>query len=133
MRFRAMIKAGGWATAVWPIAAGMAIRRKLGITAPLGPPATRRLMGFCLILAAALLGAGASPAIASAESQVSVGSIQTLAHVPYPGNPGAVAIDGNTMWVDSSSANFDRPFDGYSGVFAYDLRTGQLLPRRPNP
>ena len=48
--------------------------------------------------------------VASAESEVSVGSIQTLAHVPYPGNPGAVTIDGDTMWVDSSSANFDRPF-----------------------
>jgi outer membrane protein assembly factor BamB len=92
-----------------------------------------RFRRICLILAAAILGTGASPAIASAESEVSVGSIQTLAHVPYPGNPGAATIDGNTMWVDSSSANFDRPWDGYSAVFAYDLRTGQLLPRSPNP
>src|SRR5437764_8868921 len=87
-----------------------------------------------LILVAALLSTGASPAIARAQSpQVSVGPIHTLAHVPYPGNPGAVAIDGDTMWVDSSSANFDRPFDGVSDVFAYDLNTGQLLPRAPNP
>src|SRR5690348_14068230 len=133
MRLRAMTYASPSGAAAWPIGAGVAIRRRLGITTPLGPPAARRLMGCCLILAAALLATGASPAIAGAESQVSVGSIQTLAHVPYPGNPGAVAIDGNTMWVDTSSANFDRPFDGYSGVFAYDLRTGQLLPRSPNP
>src|SRR5438445_244206 len=83
------------------------------------PRAARRLRGVCLILAAALLGAGASPAIAVAESAVSVGSIQTLAHVPYPGNPGAVTLDGNTMWVDTSSANLDRPLDGFSAVFAY--------------
>src|SRR5205807_8671814 len=77
---------------------------------------------------------GAGPAVADAQpSQVSVGPIQTLAHVPYPGNPGAVSIDGDTMWVDSSSANSDRPFDGFSDVFAYDLNTGQLLSRSPNP
>ncbi len=86
------------------------------------------------MLAAALLSAGASPAIATAGSpQTSVGPIQTLAHVPYPGNPGGVAIDGDTMWVDSSSADSDRPFDGSSSVFAYDLKTGQLLSRTPNP
>src|SRR5438132_865474 len=47
-----------------------------------------------LILAVALLAIGASPAIARAESsQISVGPIQTLAHVPYPGNPGAATLD----------------------------------------
>ena len=133
MRLRATINASVWRAAVWLIGAGAGIHRRLGITTPLGPLAAGRFRRVCLILAAALLGTGASPAIASTESGVSVGSIQTLAHVPYPGNPGAVTIDGNTMWVDTSSANFDRPFDGYSGVFAYDLRTGQLLRRSPNP
>ena len=86
-----------------------------------------------LILAVALLAIGASPAIARAESsQISVGPIQTLAHVPYPGNPGAATLDGNTMWVDSSGV-YDRATDGYSAVFAYDLNTGQLQSRRPNP
>jgi len=133
MRLRATINASVWRAAVWLIGAGPEIHRRLGTTTPLGPLAAGRFRKVCLILAAALLGTGASPAIASTESGVSVGSIQTLAHVPYPGNPGAVTIDGNTMWVDSSSANFDRPFDGYSAVFAYDLRTGQLLSRSPNP
>jgi sugar lactone lactonase YvrE len=128
-----MINASAWGAGVWPIAAGVAIRRKLGIATPFGPLAAGRFRRICLILAA-LVSTGASPAIASAKSsQVSVGPVQTLAHVPYPGNPGAVAIDGNTMWVDNSSANFDRPFDSYSAVFAYDLQTGQLLPRSPNP
>ena len=85
------------------------------------------------ILAVVLVGMGASPAIASAESsQVSVGPIQTLAHVPYPGNPGAATLDGNTMWVDTSAV-YDRALDGYNAVFAYDLNTGQLQSRRPNP
>jgi sugar lactone lactonase YvrE len=129
-----MINASVWGAAVRPLGAGVAIHKKHGITTPLGPLAAGRFRTICVILAAALLSTGASPAIASAKSsQVSVGPVQTLAHVPYPGNPGAVAIDGNTMWVDNSSANFDRPFDGYSAVFAYDLQTGQLLPRSPNP
>src|SRR3954471_13405370 len=84
------------------------------------------------ILAAALLSMGASPASAAASSQVSVGPITTLAHVPYPGNPGAATIDGDTLWVDTS-AIYDRPFDGENAVFAYDLTTGQLQSRRPNP
>jgi hypothetical protein len=133
MRLRTMTNACAWGGAAWTIGAGVATRRKAGITAPPGPRAARRLRGVGLILAAALLGAGASPAIAVAESAVSVGSIQTLAHVPYPGNPGAATLDGNTMWVDTSSANLDRPLDGFSAVFAYDLRTGQLLSRSPNP
>src|SRR5437588_8634298 len=107
---------------------------RFGCANPLSPLAPARLRRISSMLLAALVGLGASPAVASAESsQVSVGPIQTLAHVPYPGNPGAVAIDGDTMWVDSSSANSDRPFDGSSDVFAYDLNTGQLLPRSPNP
>src|SRR5215212_9361555 len=85
-----------------------------------------------LILAAALLSMSASPAIAAASSQLSVGPITTLAHVPYPGNPGAATIDGDTLWVDTS-AIYDRPFDGENAVFAYDLTTGQLQSRRSNP
>src|SRR6184192_2995349 len=85
------------------------------------------------ILSVVLVGMGASPAIAGAKSsQVSVGPIQTLAHVPYPGNPGAATLDGNTMWVDTSAV-YDRALDGYDAVFAYDLNTGQLQSRRPNP
>src|SRR4051812_26077548 len=87
----------------------------------------------CLILAVGLLVMGASPGIAGAKSsQLSIGPIQTLAHVPYPGNPGAATIDGGTMWVDTS-AIVDRPFDGENDVFAYDLKTGQLQSRRPTP
>jgi hypothetical protein len=133
MRLLAMIDRSARGAALWPIRAGVAIHGRLGINTPPGSLASGRFTRICLILTAALLGTGASPAIASAESEVSVGPIQTLAHVPYPGNPGAVTIDRNTMWVDNSAANFDRPFDGYSAVWAYDLRTGQLLPRTPNP
>src|SRR5437660_2833595 len=82
MRLRAMINASAWGAAVWRIGAEVAIHRRLGITTPLGPLAAGRFRRICLILAAALLGTSASPAIAGAENEVSVGSIQTLAHVP---------------------------------------------------
>jgi hypothetical protein len=105
----------------------MTLRAILG-----APPRARQRTR--LALAAALMSLGACPAIAHAKSSpVLVGPIQTLAHVPYPGNPGATTIDGDTMWVDTSSGNSDRPFDGSSSIFAYDLKTGQLLSRSPNP
>src|SRR5436305_13059856 len=68
---------------------------------------------------------------ASAASPPAPGPVHVFAHVPYPGNPGDVAIDGDTMWVDSSAANFDRPFDGSSTLFAYDARTGQPSSHKP--
>ena len=102
------------------------------IHVPRSSPGCSRVRTFSRWFCAALLSLAAAPPISTA-AQASFGPIRTLAHVPYPGNPGAVAIDGDTMWVDTSSANFDRPFDGYSAVFAYDLRTGRLLDRHPNP
>src|SRR5947209_7177564 len=66
MRLRARINASAWRAAVWRIGAGVAIHRRLAITSPLGPLAAGRFRRICLILAVALLGTGASPAIASA-------------------------------------------------------------------
>src|SRR3954469_3838980 len=83
-----------------------------------------RLVRAALVLAA--LGLLASPASAARR-------ITVFAHVPYPGNPGGLAVDGQTLWVTTSAANFDRPFDGSSSVFAYSLASGRLLPRKPNP
>lgn len=135
MKLRALIDALAAATtSVWPIGVGVAVHKQRGRLDRVWSAGRAAASWTRLMLAAVLLSTGVGPAIASAESsRLSVGPIQTLAHVPYPGNPGAVAIDGDTMWVDSSSANSDRPFDGFSAVFAYDLRTGHLLSRSPNP
>ena len=62
-----------------------------------------------------------------------IGDIQVFATIPYPGNPGGLAVEGHTLYVDSSASNFDRPFDGSAAVFAYNLETGQLLRNRANP
>ena len=88
-----------------------------------------------LILGAACLGlaySAVTPADAGATYRP-IGDTQVFATVPYPGNPGGLAVSGRTLYVDTSAANFDRPFDGSDDIFAYDLRTGQLLTEGPNP
>lgn len=54
-----------------------------------------------------------------------IGDIRVFATIPYPGNPGGLAVDGHILYVDTSASNFDRPFDGSASVFAYNLGTGQ--------
>ena len=73
-----------------------------------------------------------APAGAAAEAH-RIGDIAVWAHVPYPGNPGGIAVSGDAVWVDSSAANLDRPFDAASALFAYGLGDHRLQPRRPNP
>jgi DNA-binding beta-propeller fold protein YncE len=88
-----------------------------------------------LILGAACLGSACSALIPAAAWGASrqIGDTQVFAAVPFPGNPGGLAVSGRTLYVDTSAANFDRPFDGSDDIFAYDLRTGELLTQGPNP
>ncbi|MFL5912297.1 MAG: SMP-30/gluconolactonase/LRE family protein [Gaiellaceae bacterium] len=65
--------------------------------------------------------------------------------IPYPGQPGGMATIGRTLYVDTFGfaysgagdrvppATWHRPADGYDDVFAYDLDTGALVGREPNP
>src|SRR3954470_1574638 len=78
-------------------------------------PNLRRALALAAVAAATL----APPAAAT--------DVHVFAHVPYPGNPGGLAVDGRTLWVDTSAANFDRPFDGSSTVYGFSLDTGRLL------
>src|SRR4051794_23949819 len=48
-------------------------------------------------VAAVLLAAGATAGHAEAA-----GGVRVFAHVPYPGNPGGLAVDGGTLWVTTS-------------------------------
>jgi DNA-binding beta-propeller fold protein YncE len=84
-----------------------------------------------LCLGALCLGAVVAPEAGAATRQV--GETQVFATVPYPGNPGGLLVSGQTLYVDTSAANFDREFDGKDDIFAYDLRSGQLLAEEPNP
>lgn len=84
----------------------------------------------CLVLATIAATAIAAPVDAHPRH---LGDTRVFATIPYPGNPGGLAVDGRTLYVDSSAANFDRPFDGSDSIFEYDARTGRRLTRRPNP
>jgi hypothetical protein len=53
------------------------------------------------------------------------GDIRVFATFGYPGTPGGVAVDGKTAYVDTSAANFDRPFDGNDKIYAFDVDTAR--------
>src|SRR5437870_6206403 len=53
-----------------------------------------------------------------------IGDIQVFATLPYPGHPGGLAVDGRNVYVDTSNADFDRPFDPSDEIWSYSLDTG---------
>src|SRR5438067_11174193 len=62
-----------------------------------------------------------------------IGDIEVFATLPYPGHPGGLAVAGRTLYVDTSNADFDRPFDASDEIWAYNLHTGEPTPGGPNP
>src|SRR5207247_10604826 len=62
-----------------------------------------------------------------------IGDIQVFATLPYPGHPGGLAVTGRTVYVDTSNADFDRPFDASDEIWAFNLDSGQPAGLRPNP
>jgi len=62
-----------------------------------------------------------------------IGDIEMFATLPYPGHPGGLAVDGRTLYVDTSNADFDRLFDTSDEIWAYRLDTGEPIRRAPNP
>src|SRR6267378_3225600 len=62
-----------------------------------------------------------------------IGDIQVFATLPYPGHPGGLAVDGRTLYVSTSNADFDRPFDTSDEIWAFRLDTGEPIRSAPNP
>ncbi|TMA33956.1 MAG: hypothetical protein E6J87_08550 [Deltaproteobacteria bacterium] len=54
-----------------------------------------------------------------------IGDIEVFATLPYPGHPGGLAVDGRTLYVDTSNAAFDRPFDPSDEIWALRLDNGE--------
>ena len=63
----------------------------------------------------------------AAESSRAIGDIRVFATLGYPGTPGGLAVDGQTAYVDTSAANFDRLFDGSDKVYAYSVDSRRQL------
>ena len=62
-----------------------------------------------------------------------IGDIEVFATLPYPGHPGGLAVDGRTLYVDTSNADFDRLFDPSDEIWAFRLDTGQPVQTGLNP
>jgi strictosidine synthase-like protein len=62
-----------------------------------------------------------------------IGDIEVFATLPYPGHPGGLAVAGRTVYVDTSNADFDRPFDPSDEIWAYNLDSGELAGLAFNP
>src|SRR5437016_14625277 len=74
-----------------------------------------------------------APPIKAQTPQRPIGDIAVFATLPYPGHPGGLAVDGHTLYVDTSNADFDRPFDASDQIWAFNLYTGEPGGLRPNP
>ena len=101
---------------------------------------TRRTIALALAAICCCATAGAAPAGAR-----QIGDTTVFTTIPYPGQPGGMAVRGKTVYVDTFGfaysgagdsvppATWHRPADGVDDVFAYDLDTGALVGRKPNP
>jgi len=56
-----------------------------------------------------------------------------FATLPYPGHPGGLVVTGRTLYVNTSNADFDRPFDASDEIWAYNLDTGEPAGLPSNP
>ena len=84
------------------------------------------------IVAAVCFGGGRS---AGVQVQRPIGDARVFAKVAYPGHPGGIVVDGNTVYVNTANAFTppDRALDESDSIFIYDTRTGKLDPHAPNP
>lgn len=81
-------------------------------------------------LAGCGLGSGTSPRAALPGPTFAV---REFAQLPVtPGQPGGIAVDGDTVFVDTFGF-VTRAADGHDSVYAYDLATGSLRTDRGNP
>ena len=62
-----------------------------------------------------------------------IGDIEVFATLPYPGHPGGLAVAGRTVYVDTSNADFDRPFEASDEIWAFNRDTGEPTPGQLNP
>src|SRR5438093_9407043 len=76
----------------------------------------RRVGTRAVLAVVAGLSLNMAPVKAQAQ-QPPIGDIQVFATLPYPGHPGGLAVAGRTLYVDTSNAAFDRPFDGSDEIW----------------
>ena len=90
--------------------------------------------GVIVAVATAVALGGGSGATAIAAEKRPMGDVRPFATIPYPGQPGGLAVKGNTLFVNTFGfvfsgsgdsvppATWHRPVDAQDWVFAYDTR-----------
>src|SRR5207245_10294880 len=96
------------------------------------PPKGGFLMSARLTAIAIAVLVTAAPGMAQTP-QRPIGDIEVFAALPYPGHPGGLAVAGRTVYVDTSNADFDRPFDASDEIWAFNRDTGEPTPVQLNP
>jgi sugar lactone lactonase YvrE len=71
--------------------------------------------------------------IKAQAAQRPIGDIQVFATLGYPGHPGGLVVDGRTLYVSTSNADFDRLFDTSDEIWAFRLDTGEPVQTGINP
>lgn len=86
----------------------------------------RKLTVASLLTLAAIFTLSAT-SLAAEDTNRPFGDVQVLATVPFPpGFPEGIAVNGDKVYV-AGPASFDTAGTPASKVFAYDLKTGELL------
>jgi len=88
--------------------------------------------GAALLAVVVGLRVTAAPPEAQALSRP-IGDIQVFATLGYPGHPGGLAVNGRTLYVSTSNADFDRLFDTSDEIWAFRLDTGGPVQTGTNP
>lgn len=83
-------------------------------------------LGAAVVLVASLT--GGLPSASGEEARPEVGETRVLARVPYPGQPGTVFVDGDTVWTTAEGL-MQPDLDPWP-VRAYDRRTGAEQPEK---
>lgn len=85
-----------------------------------------------VVLCTSLLATIISATPGRAGSSRPIGDIRIFTTLGYPGHPGGLAVDGRTLYIDTSGG-FDRDFDGSDQVWSYNLDSRKPLATKPNP
>lgn len=85
-----------------------------------------RRRAHLVALAAVLLTLVLAPSVGASQRRP-FGDIRVWKTFGYPGTPGGIAVNGNTVYVDTSGANYDRLFDGSDLIYALDRTSAQSV------
>jgi len=95
--------------------------------------AIRKVVTKTAVLAVVAALSVIAAAMRAETAQRPIGDIQVFATLGYPGHPGGLAVNGHTLYIDTSNADFDRLFDTSDEIWAFRLDSGDPVQTGINP